>query len=59
MMPLGTEIGLWVEAYLFTKWHLDPCNCLGATLLRVGIRLRRIKIVRYWPNGWMHQDATW
>jgi len=42
----------WVEAYLFTKWHLDPSssiqpfghNCMNATLLRVGIPLRTIFI---------------
>jgi len=21
---------VWAEAYLRTKWHLDPCSCLAA-----------------------------
>ena len=47
-VDMGRKVGR-AEAYLFTKWHLDPSNRLATVvrmppLLRVGIPLRTIFI---------------
>ena len=30
--PPGPHLTQWGLAYLFTKWHLDPCNRLATTV---------------------------
>jgi len=49
-MPLGMEVGLSPSNFVLDwdpspKRGWSPCPIFGPFLL--------------WPNGWMHQDATW
>jgi len=50
-MPLGTEVGLDPDDIVL---HGDP-----APLPEKGAQPPIFGPFLLWPNGWMHQDATW
>jgi len=48
--PLGpnlTQYVAWAEAYLFTKWHLDPSNRLATTVGMPRSSVYRMRALRY------------
>jgi len=51
-MKLGMKIGLGPGDI--------GLDCMGPSFLSLKVALRPIFGLRLlWPNGWMHQDATW
>jgi len=61
-MPLGMEVGL-SPGYLVLDGDPAPSPIFSQFLLWPPLKRAVIRlwcgVVLLWPNGWMHQEATW